>query len=93
MFEVHKRYILDESHQPIAVQIPIDQFEQIEKILEGSSRVIVMKERQDEADETDWLEGDLANLGSYESYDWQPDEKDAGLPVKYVPGRGIVIEE
>ncbi len=45
---------------------------------------------QEESDE-EWLESDLSNLGSYESYDWQPGEMDEGLPVKYVPGVGVVI--
>ena len=39
----------------------------------------------------DWLESDLSNLGSYEPYDWQPGELDEALPVKHVPGKGIVI--
>lgn len=38
-----------------------------------------------------WLETDLSNLGSYEPYDWEPGELGEGLPVKYVPGVGIVI--
>jgi len=40
-----------------------------------------------------WLNSDLSNLGSYEPYDWQPGELEAGLPVKYVPGKGVVIVE
>lgn len=46
----------------------------------------------DESDEG-WLETDLSNLGSYETYDWQPGELGEGLPVKYVPGKGVVIVE
>ncbi|MGV0028366.1 hypothetical protein [Phormidesmis priestleyi] len=46
MLEVHKRYILDENQQPIAVQISIDQFEQIEEILESSGQVILTTESQ-----------------------------------------------
>ncbi|MEA5624087.1 hypothetical protein [Nostoc sp. UHCC 0251] len=34
MLEVHKNYVLDENQQPIAVQIPIAEFEKIEEILE-----------------------------------------------------------
>ncbi len=44
MLEVHKRYILDENQQPIAVQISIDQFEQIEKILTESEQAIFLSE-------------------------------------------------
>ncbi|OUL17650.1 hypothetical protein BV372_34800 [Nostoc sp. T09] len=40
-----------------------------------------------------WLQTDLSNLGSYEPYDWQPGELGKGLPVKYVPGMGVVIVE
>ena len=35
MLEIHKNYLLDEHQQPIAVQIPISEFEQIEEILEN----------------------------------------------------------
>lgn len=35
MLEIHKNYVLDENQQPIAVQIPIAEFEQIEEILEN----------------------------------------------------------
>jgi hypothetical protein len=42
MLEVHKRYILDENQQPIAVQISIDKFEQIEKILAESGEAIFL---------------------------------------------------
>jgi len=38
-----------------------------------------------------WLKSDLSNLGRCEPYDWQPGELDEGLPVKYVPGIGIVV--
>ena len=46
-----------------------------------------------EEHEMAWLETDLSNLGSYESYDWQPGEIGEGLPVKYIPGMGLVIVE
>lgn len=48
-----------------------------------------LREEQDAA----WLETDLSNLESYDSYDWQPGEMGEGLPVKYVPGMGVVIVE
>ncbi len=44
-------------------------------------------------EDKNWLEADLSNLGSYEPYDWQPGEIDEGLPVKHLPGKGIVIVE
>jgi len=45
---------------------------------------------QEEFD-VEWLESDLSNLDSYDPYDWQPGELDEGLPLKYVPGVGIVV--
>ncbi len=44
-----------------------------------------------EKSDIEWLDNDLSNLGSYESYDWQPGELEEGLPVKYIPGEGVVI--
>lgn len=35
MLGIHKNYVLDENQRPIAVQIPIAEFEQIEEILEN----------------------------------------------------------
>ncbi len=52
----------------------------------------VAKEQLLEEDEN-WLETDLSNLGSYEAYDWKPGELNEGLPVKHLPGKGIVIIE
>ncbi|WP_194005495.1 DUF2281 domain-containing protein [aff. Roholtiella sp. LEGE 12411] len=43
----------------------------------------------EEAD-AQWLETDLSNLGSYEPYDWQPEELGEGLPIEYVKGVLVV---
>ncbi len=42
MLEINKKYILDTNQKPIAVQIPIAEFKQIEEILEnyGLSKLI-----------------------------------------------------
>lgn len=53
------------------------------------SQLSVVNEESDAG----WLETDLSNLGRYEAYDWQPGELDKGLPIKYVPGMGVVIVE
>ena len=45
------------------------------------------------AEDVGWLDSDLSRLDSYEPYDWQPGELEAGLPVKYIPGKGLVIIE
>lgn len=44
MLEIHKYYIFDEKQQPIAVQIPISEFEQIEEILENYGLAKLMDE-------------------------------------------------
>ncbi|HEY9620522.1 MAG TPA: hypothetical protein V6C78_09135 [Crinalium sp.] len=47
MLKLHKNYILDENQRPIAVQIPIAEFEQIEEILENYGLVKLMEESED----------------------------------------------
>ncbi len=48
MLEIHKNYVVDENKKPIAVQIPIAEFEKIEEILEDYALVKLMKEVQAE---------------------------------------------
>jgi hypothetical protein len=48
MLEIHKNYVLDENQKPIAVQIPIAEFEKIEEILEDHALVKLMKEVEGE---------------------------------------------
>jgi hypothetical protein len=35
MIEIHKKVVLDENQKPFAVQIPIEEFERLEEILEN----------------------------------------------------------
>lgn len=35
MLEIHRNYIFDKNQQPVAVQTPITEFEQIEEIIEN----------------------------------------------------------
>jgi len=35
MIEIHKKIVLDENQKPFAVQIPIEEFERLEEILEN----------------------------------------------------------
>jgi hypothetical protein len=51
MLEIHKNYILDENQRPIAVQVPIAEFEQIEDILENIGLAKLMEETEDKEDE------------------------------------------
>jgi type III secretion system FlhB-like substrate exporter len=65
MQEIHKNYVLDENQQPVAVQISIAEFEQIEEILENFGLAKLMEETGDEDDER--LSKDTA-LKYYEEY-------------------------
>lgn len=44
MLKINKNYVLDTNHKPIAVQIPIAEFEQIEEILENYGLVKLIEE-------------------------------------------------
>jgi hypothetical protein len=44
MLEINKNYVLDTNQKPIAVQIPIAEFEKIEEILEDYGLAQLMKE-------------------------------------------------
>lgn len=48
MLEIHKNIVLDENQQPIAVQIPIAEFEKIEEILEDYGLAKLIKESENE---------------------------------------------
>ena len=48
MESINKRYIVDEQNKKVAVQIPIDTFEEIEEILENYALVQLMKENENE---------------------------------------------
>jgi len=40
--EIHKKIVLDENQKPVAVQIPIEEFERMEEVIEnyGLARLI-----------------------------------------------------
>ncbi|WP_414576006.1 hypothetical protein [Anabaena sp. CCY 9402-a] len=48
MLEITKNYVMDENQQPIAVQIPIAEFEKIEDILENYGLIKLMAESEDD---------------------------------------------
>ncbi|OKH32425.1 hypothetical protein NIES2101_40670 [Calothrix sp. HK-06] len=48
MLEITKNFVTDENQQPIAVQIPIAEFEKIEEILENYGLVKLMEADDDE---------------------------------------------
>ena len=48
MLEIHKHYVLDETQNPIAVQIPLPEFERIEEVIENYGLAQLIDETQDE---------------------------------------------
>jgi hypothetical protein len=44
MLEIHKNIVLDESQKPIAVQIPIEEFERLEEIIENYGLARLMED-------------------------------------------------
>ncbi len=48
MLEINKNYVLDEDQKPIAVQIPIAEFEKIEEILEDYGLGKLIEEVEDD---------------------------------------------
>ncbi len=46
MLELDKSYVIDENQQPIAVQIPLEQFEKIEEILENYGLAKLIEETE-----------------------------------------------
>ena len=83
MLNIHKSYVIDENQQPIAVQIPLAEFERIEKILE----LLNVTKLAEDVKEPDTLLKEIED----EPYDWLPGELGSGKPVKYIEGVGLVI--
>ncbi len=48
MLSINKNYVLDSNKKPIAVQIPITEFEQIEEILENYGLAKLIEQVEDE---------------------------------------------
>lgn len=48
MLEIHKKIVVDEHKNPIAVQIPIDEFERLEEVIENYGLAKLMDEVKDE---------------------------------------------
>jgi len=44
MLEIHKSIVVDENQKPIAVQIPIEQFERMEEVIENYGLAKLMEE-------------------------------------------------
>jgi len=48
MLEIHKNIVLDENQKPIAVQIPIGDFERLEEVIENYGLAKLMDEVKDD---------------------------------------------
>ncbi|MBL7050034.1 MAG: hypothetical protein ISR96_11010 [Nitrospira sp.] len=48
MLKIHKNIVLDEDQKPVAVQIPISEFEQLEEIIENYGLAQLMDEVKDD---------------------------------------------
>lgn len=46
--KIHKYYVLDENQVPIAVQIPLSEFERLEEAIENHGLAQLINEVQDE---------------------------------------------
>ena len=46
--KIHKYYVLDENQVPIAVQIPLSEFERLEEVIEDQGLAQLINEVQDE---------------------------------------------
>ena len=48
MTEIHKKYITDENQNKIAVQIPIEEFEKLEDLIENYGLAKLMEETEND---------------------------------------------
>jgi len=48
VLEINKKIVLDEDHKPFAVQIPIEEFERLEEVIENYGLTKLMDEVKDE---------------------------------------------
>jgi hypothetical protein len=48
MLKIHKNIVFDESQKPVAVQIPIEEFERLEDIIENYGLAKLMDEVKDD---------------------------------------------
>ncbi|MCF8038428.1 MAG: hypothetical protein K9K79_03845 [Desulfohalobiaceae bacterium] len=48
MLEIHKNIVVDENQKPIAVQIPIEQFERMEEVIENYGLAKLIEEFADD---------------------------------------------
>ncbi|QBQ53978.1 hypothetical protein [Nitrosococcus wardiae] len=56
MLEIHKQILVDENQKPVAVEIPFDEFQRIEEVLENFGLAKLM----DETENDERFSGDAA---------------------------------
>ncbi len=56
MLEIHKSIVVDENQRPVAVQLPYDEFQRIEEVIENFGLAKLM----DETESDERLAGDTA---------------------------------
>ena len=96
MLEINPTYVVDAHQKPIAVQISIEQFLQIEALLKSSGHIASLSNDRSDlsktAEDIAWLEADIGPPFGDEGYEWGEGELEAGHPVRYIPGVGVVVE-
>lgn len=48
MLKIHKSVVVDENQKPIAIQIPIEEFERMEDVIENYGLAKLMEEVEDD---------------------------------------------
>ena len=98
MLEINPTYVVDAHQKPIAVQLSIEQFLQIEALLKSSGHIASLSNDRlnlsgrKTAEDIAWLEADIGPSFGDEGYEWGEGELEAGHPVRYIPSVGIVVE-
>ena len=98
MLEINPTYVVDAQQKPIAVQLSTEQFLQIEALLKSSGYIAPISNDHPDlsgrktAEDIAWLEADIGPIFGDEGYEWGEGELEAGHPVRYIPGVGVVVE-
>jgi hypothetical protein len=64
--------------------------DKLQEVLNFLKDLVWQSQNSRTQEDTDWLESDLSNLGSYEPYEWQEGELEEGRPVKYIAETGKI---
>ncbi|NKB17354.1 MAG: hypothetical protein HC770_03355 [Pseudanabaena sp. CRU_2_10] len=78
--------IKNEIVQRLAI-IPDDK---LREVLSFLNYLVWQAENPRTQEDKDWLESDLSGLDNYETYEWQEEELQEGLPVKFIAETGKI---